>query len=237
MFSPDEGGYTIRGIKKAVCFSEMPIGNYLQSTVANPSRYPRWGISIPRNTLYAYGARPVLYSDDQFYNQLERFQPNDEGNRYRFLFSPYYSPKKNWMHEREWRVRPNTEVNDKIGLNSKSAIKHPSNDGEAKIKCDDLVPLYLPNLDSEGNLQPQLPETPQFVLIVDTEKDKSVVCGRCQQDDILPVRVFWAGGDYSPINEYRDRYKEVLKKAVVISFEHIQDKRDRSGLWRLEDFI
>lgn len=218
MISSEEGFHTIRGNKEAVCFTEMPIGNYLQSTATDPSRYPRWGISILKKTLYAYGARPVLYSDEQFYRQLERFQPNSEGDRYRFLFSHYFPHvgTSDWMHEREWRVRPNIEVNDKIGLNSKSTIKHLRNGEEAKVKCDHLVPLHLPNPDSQGHLKPQLPETPQFVLIVDTEKDKSMVCGRCQLDDILPVRVFWARGDYSSINEYRDRYKEALKKAVVI---------------------
>jgi hypothetical protein len=186
--SPEETFNTIRGNKKAVCFTEMPIGNYLQSAVADPSRYKLWGIAILKKTLYAYGGRPVLYSDESFYRYLKSIKPENEGDKYRFLFSNY-SPiggGADWMHEREWRVCPNIEINSRIGLNADSRIHHFSDGKETELKGDCLVPLHLPAPDKRGKLHSQLPKAPEFVLLVETKKDAEVVNRECKQEiDIL----------------------------------------------------
>jgi hypothetical protein len=217
---------TIRGNKRAVCFSEMPIGNYLQSTVINPSRYKRWGIAIPKKILYAYGARPVLYSDDNFYDRLKT-----EGDKYRFLFSRYSSTQTpNWRHEREWRILPNPGFNKKIGLKS-DEFKHLVDEEEKKLNGKFLIPIHLPQ-PNKGELREKLTDEPKYVIFV--EKDKNI---EEIKFPLKPALVEVYAKRYASINQYRDKYLASLEQASVISFDSVKNERDRRGFWRVEDFI
>jgi len=229
---PDARGNTIKGHVPAVCFSEMPVGNYLQSAVANPSRYPRHAIAIPKKVLYAYGARPVLYSDDRFDACLKQLG-RSVADQYRFLYmkldlSVIPSEVTDWTHEREWRVRPNTKVNEAIGLPEGIQLD-PVPPDKWKIKSEWVVPLHLPESYTCDSLPSGLPDDPQFVLLVETEGRKKVT--------ERVIRNYLGAGTYTQIQKYQSKYLEVVKKAHVISFEQIRDERDRNGLWRLEDVL
>jgi hypothetical protein len=212
---------TIHGREKAVCFSEMPVGNWLQS-IATHHLYSerRWGIAIPKDILYAYGARPLLYGDKDFLHRLA------EDDKYRFSRFCYPSGP-DWTHEREWRARPNTEFNDRIGLKSEVSLSHRGQDVSGKL----LVPLHLPRLDS-GKLGGQLSEDPQFAIIVETEKDKEVI-----KQPFPPLLAEPLAQSYFPIGEYRDKYIAALRKADVVSLERARDERDRRDIWCLEDLL
>jgi len=222
---------TIRGNRSAVCFSEMPIGNYLQSTVIDSSRYKRWGIAIPKQILYAYGARPVFYSDERFYDHLYKIKPKTEGDRYRFLYSRYSAIETpDWTHEREWRVPPNPEFNEKIGLTS-DIFEHSVNGEMRKLNGKRLIPVHFPYL-HKGNLCDQLTGDPQYVIFVETDEDVESA-----KFPLAPALVKVFAKRYASISQYRDKYLESLKRARVISFDEVKNARDRMDFWRVEDFI
>jgi len=206
----------------------MPISNYLQSTVAMPSRYQRWGIAIPKEIIFAYGGRPVLYSDLNFYERLKATILRDDSDKYRFLFSNH-SPLGNsdWTHEREWRVLPNAEFNNKIGMTDDEFNYIYG----GRISGKSLVPIHLPKI-NKSELDYKLTEEPQFILLVDTEDDVEKV-----KKPRPPGLVEFLAEKFSSISEYREKYLIALQQARVISFEHIRDERDGKGFWRLEDFI
>ena len=237
-------GRTIYGPRPAVCFSEMPIGNWIQSITAYyPYSDQRWGIAIPKRILYAYGARPILYihkpvsrpkcPEEELWHKC----PDEEKFR---LCSFRYIPKPDWTHEREWRVCANGELNDRIGLKSDRLVHSYRRKGnqligdrtvKKSVKGDSLVPIHLPGL-NKGELDSVLSDAPHFVLVVETEEDKEKV----KQFPPPPV-VRAIAQRYSSIGEYRDKYLAALQKAHVISLEYARDARDRLGLWSLEELL
>jgi len=241
----DEGGHTIYGGRPAVCFTEMPIGNWIQSIAAH-HRYSeqRWGIAIPKQLLYAYGARPVLYvlhkpdsKPECPEEKLWRECPDEEKFR---LCNFKYIPKPDWTHEREWRVCANGELNERIGLKNdtfvhsyrrKNNVFFRDRPVKKDVRGGSLVPIHLPGL-NKGELDSVLSDVPHFVLVVETEEDKEKV-----KQPLAPRLVEAIAQDYSAIGEYRDKYLAALKKAHVISLEYARDARDRLGMWSLEELI
>lgn len=232
--SPDDKGKPpIRG-GTAVCFSETPIGNYLQSIVTRDSyRLNNWGIAIPKRALYAYGGRPVLYGDEDFFSRLRK---EDE---YLFCHFDYYFKQGpiDWTHEREWRTRPNLQVNDKIGLTSKAIILRLFFDEDSSfgitgvVKGEALVPIHFTN--SGKNIEIHLPQDPQFVILVKMERDKERV--KTFIEKILKLEtehVF-----HSNIKEYRTKYLLALPKVKMVSLDYARYGRDYKGCWRLEDLL
>jgi hypothetical protein len=185
---------TIYGSRPAVCFSEIPIGNWIQSITAYGGYSDkRWGIAIQKRLLYAYGARPVLYISKETDLSWEAC-PVEEQFR---LNNFHYTLRPDWSHEREWRVCANTEFNAKIGL-SRKEFEHSGK----TLSGDSLVPIHLPNFDlKKGELDTALPNNPHFVIIVETEKDKDKV-----RQSLSPA-IHW-NLRYSSISAYRDKYLE-----------------------------
>jgi hypothetical protein len=230
---------TIRGGAVAVCFSETPAGNYLQSIVAEPRTYwsRHWGIALPKRILYAYGGRPVLYGDDEFYGRLAK------EDQYLFCHFNYYSERGcvNWTHEREWRVRPNPETNRRVGVRDGTWFPHFERKDSAqleRIRQERTVPFHLPHPDNGGDLEYQLLEDPQFIILVEKERDKNEI----------QEFIDWVVSQEAPLQrsqnayvqafgEYRPRYLAALTKANVVSLDQIRDERDSRGHWRLEDVL
>jgi len=232
---------TIYGPRSAVCFTEMPIGNWVQSITAC-RRYSdlRWGIAIPKRILYAYGARPVLYVRRPEYDRKPKCPeeelwdskcPNEEKFR---LCNFRYTPKPDWTHEREWRVCANVEINEKIGLKNDTFF-YRCNKGDRAIKKpvqgNSIVPIHLPGL-TRGKLDEVLSDNPQFVIIVESESDKESVKEAPPQPVAKAITQ-----EYSPIAEYREKYLSALQKAQVVSVEYARDARDRLDLWSLEELL
>lgn len=229
----DEGEHTIRG-GAAVCFSETPLGHYLQSIVAGDVyRVNNWGIAIPKRTLYAYGGRPVLYGDEDF---LSRLRKEDE---YLFCHFDYYSEGGpiDWTHEREWRTRPNLQVNDQIGLTSNAMtlrlfVDEDSSFGiRGAVKGEELVPIHFSN--SGKSTEIQLPQDPQFVILVKMERDKQRVKEFIEKILKLETEHVF----HRNFKDYRTKYLLALSKVKMVSLDYARYGRDYKGCWRLEDLL
>ena len=205
---------TIRGPYKAVCFSETPIGNYLQSFDLIPQHKNLcYGVALPKRLLYSYGARTVLYGDEDFFGRLDKED--------KFLFSHFKYRAPDWTHEREWRTRHNNDINEKLGVEYR--------------RNRNIVPFYLPKLDEGQDSQEQLPDDPQFVLIVDKDNEKSEIAAFVETKFEKPearVRSMYCG-----MIDYRKKYRCALQRARIVSLEEIRKRRDQENLWRLEDFL
>ncbi len=237
----DRGWPTIRE-GEAVCFSETPIGNYLQS-VDSEARYRerQWGIAIPKRAIYLYGGRPVLYGDDSFFQRLDKQD--------RYLFFPFDYPKPNFTHEREWRVRPNLEINKSIGFqitgefpnwifkDEYQKLDRLRYKNREMIEADKIVPFHLPKLTKGEMKKYDWPDFPEFIILVKKEEDKqelktfihSVVS---QTTDL--EKLFHSVYDFQTGN-YRNQYFSALNQAKILSLEFVRSKQQLSELWRLED--
>lgn len=188
---------TIYGPYPAACFSEMPISNFFQSLIESRYWQSRWFIVLPKQVLYKYGGRPVLYGDLSF---KDRLQPEDK-----YLFS-HFNPNEltDWSHEREWRVKPDINRNQKI---------YPQIVPTTKT----MVPIHL---DESGNPLTEKSPTvePRFILIVEQEKDKE----KLNQKIFEWVSKFLKGARFS---DYRQSYLIALGKAKVFSLEYIKDTK------------
>jgi len=208
----------------AVCFSETPIGNYLQAVSANELYSSRqYGIAFHKRTLYKYGARPVLYGDESF---CARLKPED---RYLFCHFDYFAENRgwtDWTHEREWRVRPNIALNDAIGLRSTVSVRKSS----GRL----FVPVHFPSIDKRGDFKSALPENPEFILIVRIEEDKYSAKNLIET---MVKATSYSKAFYPKVEEYRDKYLVACAKAHMVSLEEAKDKCENAGRGRLEDFI
>ena len=107
---------TIYGPSPAVCFTEMPIGAFLEAGAARWARGENmspYGLVFRKIALFNRGANPVLYGLDDRNAQLpaksagprlisETLLPLQEQYRY-VTYNPSASIAIDWTHEREWR--------------------------------------------------------------------------------------------------------------------------------------
>lgn len=98
---------TIRGTRRAVCFTEQPLSAFIRSCKALPGRYRPYGIAVRKERLFEYGGRPCIYGDLDLLNSLP-----SEFKHLWVGFQPYPDPDRNgypidWTHEREWRATVN----------------------------------------------------------------------------------------------------------------------------------
>ena len=126
---------TIQGNNPAVCFTDQPLGAFIQSCKTLPSRYKPYGLAFEKRHLFSYGARPVVYGDTSLLGRL-----SDE-DKYLWV---HYNPIPNrllknfpldWTHEREWRTRATPYVYPDWGRTP-----------------DEGVPLILPPVYIDGQL-------------------------------------------------------------------------------------
>lgn len=108
---------TIYGPSPAVCFTEMPIGAFLEAGIAREARgeaMSQFALIFPKNSLFQVGTRPVIYGLDRVGAALppgkgggpriidNRLLPEHEQYRY-VTYNPLSSRPIDWSHEREWR--------------------------------------------------------------------------------------------------------------------------------------
>ncbi len=113
-------GYIRRG-KMAVCFQELPLHSLAEtalleleaygshpltdqsaSNIVMP-RYEAYGLRFNRGTMYARGARPVIYGTNEELDQIP------DGQQFRCVQMKLESTLNiiDWSHEREWRYPGN----------------------------------------------------------------------------------------------------------------------------------
>src|SRR5215831_10615087 len=94
----------IHGPHPAVRFTDQTLRAFIQSC-NSLNRYNPYAIAFEKRNLYNYGARPVIYSDE---NMLIRLK---DGDKYLWVhYQPYFNELDrkypiDWTHEREWRAR------------------------------------------------------------------------------------------------------------------------------------
>ncbi len=111
------GKRTIFGPRPAVCFSEMPLAAFLESSrqrEADGQAMSGYALTFPKSSMHALGANPVIYgltdrnvTLPKGAEMAPRIFPSSvlpESEQYRYVtYNPSGPYKVDWMHEREWR--------------------------------------------------------------------------------------------------------------------------------------
>ncbi|WP_413514121.1 hypothetical protein [Myroides odoratus] len=111
---------TVYGNQPVVCFTEMPLFNIIQyekEHKKNP-KISTYGIAVLKEDLFNIGGRPVISGlsvevSKQISGQRildESILPLNEQYRYVYLNLNSNAKTIDWTHEREWRVKVNTEL-------------------------------------------------------------------------------------------------------------------------------
>lgn len=111
------GARTIYGPRPAVCFSEMPLSAFLESSTARSKKgqaMTSYALTFSKRALYDCGANPVVYG----LSNRQASPPTGKGGgprifpksvlpreeQYRYVtYAPTSSRPIDWTHEREWR--------------------------------------------------------------------------------------------------------------------------------------
>jgi hypothetical protein len=113
------GRRTIYGPRPAVCFTDMPIAAFVQTSHARAARGEKislYAILLPKAAMFGRGARPVIYglsrsravslTRDDGARMLESDTLPDK-EQYRYVaYDPDKADGPDWSHEREWRWAP-----------------------------------------------------------------------------------------------------------------------------------
>lgn len=116
-WSVRKGVRTIFGPRPAVCFSEMPLAAFLESSRSREAAgqaMSGYALTFSKSAMHAVGANPVIYGLTERYIPLPkgdggvaRIFPREvlpEAEQYRYVtYNPSGPYKVDWMHEREWR--------------------------------------------------------------------------------------------------------------------------------------
>ncbi|MCU8394068.1 DUF4427 domain-containing protein [Vibrio vulnificus] len=116
------GTRTIYGKAPAVCFTDMPLAAFLQTSkerMKKGENIGQYALMLPKNIMFSSGARPVIYALST--ENLEFLQTGNSDERvispkllplseqYRYVtYNPSAARPIDWTHEREWRW-PSTE--------------------------------------------------------------------------------------------------------------------------------
>jgi DNA-binding XRE family transcriptional regulator len=113
-----KGKSTIYGNIPVICFTEMPLINFLQyvNLRNDRTRFTEYGVALLKKEIYENGGRPVisgLSSDIEFkYEDASKRILKSEilplAEQYRYVKLDL-SAGNDWTHEREWRIACKTE--------------------------------------------------------------------------------------------------------------------------------
>lgn len=120
------GVRTVYGPRPAVCFTEMPLAAFIETSKARAARGEKistYGLTFQKSALYERGALPVIYGLTNRHLSLPsgvgggpRIFPHDvlaEEEQYRYVtFSPTGGKPVDWTHEREWRWRYSGDISE-----------------------------------------------------------------------------------------------------------------------------
>jgi len=112
------GKRSIYGYDPAICFTDMPLAAFLQTSKERKARGEKIGeyaLMLSKKDMFAAGARPVIYALDQnnHFRYLKTSNPDEKIidpnvlpllEQYRYVnYDPTKSTPIDWTHEREWR--------------------------------------------------------------------------------------------------------------------------------------
>tara|TARA_B100000929_G_C15493223_1_gene415160 strand:- start:71 stop:1261 length:1191 start_codon:yes stop_codon:yes gene_type:complete len=127
-FSYRNGKQTIYGKYPVVCFTEMPLINFLQYAKSRTdTRITNYGLAFLKNDIFEYGGRPVIsgLSYDNTFNfediSNRILDPKILGYSEQYRYVKLDLRKRNdWTHEREWRIKfktSNFSIRDELNNN------------------------------------------------------------------------------------------------------------------------
>ena len=102
-------GY-IKGSRRAVCFSEIPLASIHQfaAPMPEPGRYRYYGIALSKQTVFEAGGRPVIYLPDA---EGEWIPAEEKWRHVRFEHG-----QVDFTHEREWRLPGDLDLKTVRGM-------------------------------------------------------------------------------------------------------------------------
>jgi hypothetical protein len=103
-------GY-VKGMKKAVCFSEIPLSavHEFATPPSDPTnRYRYYGIAFSKRAIFDLGGRPVIYIPD---GEAQWIPEDQKWRQVRFEHGSV-----DYTHEREWRVQGDVNLTKVPGL-------------------------------------------------------------------------------------------------------------------------
>ncbi|RCW91983.1 DUF4427 domain-containing protein [Winogradskyella arenosi] len=114
---------TIYGNRPAICFTEMPLAAFLETSYKREKlgqAISSYGLSFLKSELFKLGARPVIYglssNDLNVKNTKKNERIIDQSvlpmlEQYRYVtYNPSSTRKIDWTHEREWRYPYNESI-------------------------------------------------------------------------------------------------------------------------------
>ncbi|MBS7426459.1 DUF4427 domain-containing protein [Pseudomonas syringae] len=143
---------TIYGKSPAVCFTDMPLAAFVQSSserLARGENVGRYAFMIPKAAMFSLGARPVIYGLSQPAWERKDADPyrvfdNDIlpiAEQYRYVAYSIGDVKTiDWTHEREWRWRYEGE----------ESHFEPGGDGDLVETLAEIPGLSLGGSDIQG---------------------------------------------------------------------------------------
>jgi hypothetical protein len=100
-------GY-IKGSRRAVCMSEIPLSTLEGFVDTGAGRYSHYGVAMSKKAAFAVGARPVLYLPD---NEGDWIPADENWRHVRFEHG-----EVDFTHEREWRLPGDLELAKITGI-------------------------------------------------------------------------------------------------------------------------
>lgn len=205
---------TVRGRHKAVCFSGQPLEQIPVTLrhVCADTGYEGYGIALHKADLFNYGGRPAIYGDESLFRTL------DDEFKYRWVrycpVRPGGDDPVDFTFEREWRSRVTdgqfTPWNHKL-------------DGLPILLPDDFTRVAIL---VAGRWVFAKTRAPNFRIIVKWDTDVKEL-----HDFINQLKPATTPSTYHRI------YYAAVKKAQIISLEHVERKLDEGDAQyrRIED--
>ncbi|GAB4214831.1 MAG: DUF4427 domain-containing protein [Synechococcales cyanobacterium] len=152
-WSVRNGARAIYGPRPAVCFTEMPIAAFLETSRERELRgeaISTYALLLPKLAMYARGANPVIYGlDDRAAmlpsgaNGQARIIPSShlpEREQYRYVtYNPTGKKPIDWTHEREWRwPYPDDITAYEKELSEYGVVEDPADVPHLSLLGDDL---------------------------------------------------------------------------------------------------
>ncbi len=204
---------TVKGPHKAVCFTGQPL-EQIPVTLREATAYEGYGVAVHKVDLFKYGGRPAIYGDESVLNSLD----NDVKYlwvRYRPIRPGDDDYPNDFTFEREWRSR---------------AINKDYWPWEHDL---DGLPILLPD---DFRKVARLSASERWIYRKNRAPDFRIVVR--WDIDVKELRNFI--GDLEAnrtTSAYHRIYLTALKKAQIISLEHVERRLEKGDdhYRRIED--
>lgn len=245
---------TVYGSNPAVCFTEMPLGAFIEAGEARARRneaMSSYGLIFPKKALYSLGARPVIYGLSSRPSIIE-----DKRTGERLISADHLAPAEqyrfvtfaldasiDWTHEREWRwPHRGSSASEDGAILTLNGLQIPGlNLFQHKLtglgavvrtasQANRLIYDILTSVDSGRASYSQY----EFVVALDKINDVSSLRDPCKAEELITNSAFKLDGYFRETTDYKQSCIEDLGIAIQeITAQKIPDTRGREngGCW------